>query len=206
MVKYRTVVMELCKVEFEVLHLEFIARDIVLQRHSLRFSRLDIVEQSLGQFDILLHDFDAVVNLCYVEIFTDSEEPLLLPYLFCTDGSLSGRYLSEAHSRVQGSSCVDRLTCFECEVVAEMRGVKTVGVSEVAVCHQSVSDVTGAETRVDIRQFLTLRYFDALLRYLFAGSLCLQTLAVRFYEFKELMDGQLFSITLSPDCMRCRKG
>ena len=161
MVQDAPVVSERRQTEFEAFHLEFVSGDIVLQRHALCLLLLDIFDELTGQFDVLLIYLDAVVYLVKVEILTEGDEANLLSGKFHAYLCLLLSEFGELDACIDGSTGINHLLCLEGEVVAEMWGLQTMNVAEVAVGNQRIADVTEREGSIKVGQFLAFGRFDA---------------------------------------------
>ena len=141
MVQDASVVPECRKTEFEAFHLEFVSGDVVLQRHSVRLFLLDVIDELVGQLDVLFIHLDAVVYLVKVEILPQGDEANLLSGEFHAYFCLLLSEFGEFDTCVDGSTGVNHLLCLEGEVVAEMWGFQTMNVAEVTIGNQGIADI-----------------------------------------------------------------
>ena len=72
-------VAHLGEVEAQRLQLQFIARHVVLQRHTLRMAVLDVADELGGEVDVALQHLLAVGRLLQFKILSQRYQPPVLP-------------------------------------------------------------------------------------------------------------------------------
>ena len=122
--------------------------------------RLDVGDKLAGELDAFFIYLDTVVYLVEVQILSQGDEASLLTGEFHAHLCLLLAQFGEADACVDGATSINHLLCLEGEIIAEVGRFQTLGVAEVAVGHQGVSDVTEGEGCIEVGQFLAFSRFD----------------------------------------------
>ena len=122
--------------------------------------RLDVGDKLAGELDVFFIYLDTVVYLVEVQILSQGDEASLLTGEFHAHLCLLLAQFGEADACVDGATSINHLLCLEGEIIAEVERFQTLGVAEVAVGHQGVSDVTEGEGRIEVGQFFAFSRFD----------------------------------------------
>ena len=141
MVQDPLLVFEFPLAEFQLLHLQFVARHVVFQRHALLLFGIYVGNEFLGERNVALIHLYAVVEFIEVEILPQGEETLLVACL--RHGILTHALLEfgESDAGIDGSSGIHHLLCLKSEGVSEMWLRESFYIPEITVGHHHVSVV-----------------------------------------------------------------
>ena len=181
MIQDALLVLQTSQTQLQRLHLQFIARHIVLQCHALLLLGMYIVYESTGQRDILLVHLHAVLNLIQVEILSQSHKTLSVQ---C--GALS-RYrhialqLSHTYSSIHSTTGIHHLLCLKRKRVAEVGRREALCIRKVTIHHHHVAVICCRQRGIYIRQSLSASRLYTFLSKIYACLRFLKSLTARFY-------------------------
>lgn len=188
-VEYAAAVVQLGKTQTEPLHLQFVSGDVVLERHALLLLLGNVVDELLGERDVVLYHPLAVCGLHQVQILAQSDEALVLQIESQLGPSLVGTQLCQTDACIDGSAGIDGLAGIYHQLVAEVGRMEAMHMGKVAVGEHCIADIAGRDLGSHIGQTLAAGCPDTLVGSCHSSLARADGAVVLVYQSKHVSDG-----------------